>query len=227
MTIHYRDEFETPHIKVIRHCIGPLAVNTYILICKRTRDAAVIDPGGESETIANVLKAEDVKATHMLFTHAHIDHIYGAEELKSRIPEAKVTYHPLEADVVASIPSMCQMFGMELRHMPSMEIDLAKSPEFSVGALQLRSLLTPGHTPGSVCFYIPEHKLMFTGDLLFKGSVGRTDFEGGSGADLRKSLDRILEVIPDDVQILPGHGKYTNMGTERTNNFYLKVDRWR
>jgi glyoxylase-like metal-dependent hydrolase (beta-lactamase superfamily II) len=227
MTIHFKDEFETDHLKVIRHCIGPLAVNTYILICKRTRDAAVIDPGGESETIASVLKAEDVKTTHMLFTHAHIDHIYGAEALKSLIPGAKVTYHPLEADVVASIPSMCRMFGMEIRQMPAMEIDLEKTPEFSVGALQLRSLLTPGHTPGSVCFYIPEHQLMFTGDLLFKGSVGRTDFEGGSGFELRKSLDRILEIIPDDVQILPGHGKYTKMGIERTNNFYLKVDRWR
>ena len=111
--------------------------------------------------------------------------------------------------------------------MPAKEIDLQDTPEFSVGMLQLRSLLTPGHTPGSVCFYIPEHKLMFTGDLLFKGSVGRTDFEGGSGADLRKSLDLILQIIPDDVQILPGHGKYTQMGVERANNFYLRVDRWR
>ncbi len=227
MTIHYKDQFETNDLKVIRHCIGPLAVNTYILICKQTKKAAVIDPGGESEVIAQVLKDEGVETTHMLFTHAHIDHIYGAETLKSLIPQAKVTYHPLEADVVASIPSMCRMFDMELRTMPAKEIDLSDTPEFGVGILQLRSLLTPGHTPGSVCYYIPEHKLIFTGDLLFKGSVGRTDFEGGSGADLRKSLDMILQVLPDDVQILPGHGKYTQMGVERANNFYLRVDRWR
>ena len=227
MTIHYKDQFETDHLKVIRHCIGPLAVNTFILICKQTKEAAVIDPGGESEVIAQVLKEEGVKTTHMLFTHAHIDHIYGAESLKALIPGAKVTYHPLEADVVASIPSMCRMFGMELRSMPAKEIDLKDTPEFSVGMLQLRSLLTPGHTPGSVCFYIPEHQLIFTGDLLFKGSVGRTDFEGGSGSDLRKSLDMILQILPDDVQILPGHGKYSQMGNERANNFYLKVDRWR
>ena len=225
--LHYKDEFETENFKIIRHCVGPLAVNTYCLICKRTKCAAVIDPGGESETVAQALKSEGAKATHVLFTHAHIDHIYGAESLMPLIPGAKAAYHPLEADVVASIPSMCKMFGMEIRHMPAKDIDLKETPEFSVGDLQIRSLLTPGHTPGSVCFYLPEHKLMFSGDLLFKGSVGRTDFEGGSGIDLRKSLDFILEVIPDDVQILPGHGKYTTMGNERANNFYLKVDRWR
>ena len=225
--LHYRDSFETDHSKILRFCIGPLAVNTYIVICKHTLEAAVIDPGGEVPALINAIQAENAKVSHILLTHAHIDHMYGAEELKDALPNAKVTYHSLDDEVVAAIPSMCQMFGMELRHMPAQEIDLAKVPEFAVGRMQLRSILTPGHTPGSVCYYIPEHKIAFTGDLLFKNSVGRTDFEGGSGFDLRKSLDRILEIFPDDVQILPGHGKYTTMGSERINNFYLKVERWR
>lgn len=225
--LHYQDSFETEHSKILRFCIGPLAVNTYIIICKETKDAAVIDPGGEVPLLMEHIKKEGIKVTHLLLTHAHIDHMYGADELKTAIPGAKVTYHSLDDEVVAAIPGMCQMFGMELRKMPPQEIDLAKEPEFSTGRMQIRSILTPGHTPGSVCYYIPEQKLAFTGDLLFKNSVGRTDFEGGSGFELRKSLDHILEIFPDDVQILPGHGKYTTMGAERIHNFYLKVDRWR
>ena len=225
--LHYRDEFETDRAKVIRLCIGPLAVNTFFLICKETKAAAVIDPGGEVDALDDVIKAEGLKLEYLLFTHAHIDHIYGAEELKSLHPEGRVAYHSLDNEVVGAIPSMCKMFGMELRKMPAQEMDLAKESEFLVGRLQVRSILTPGHTPGSVCFYIPEEKLIFTGDLLFKNSVGRTDFAGGSGLDLRKSLDRILEIIPDDVKVLPGHGKFTTMGAERVNNFYLKIDQWR
>ena len=225
--LHFQDSFETERAIIKRFCIGPLAVNTYLMICKMTKEAAIIDIGGEVDVVMNAAKEAGAKVTHLLFTHAHIDHMYGAQELKNRLPEAKVTFHHLENDVVKAIPGMCKMFGMDLRTMPDMEIDLAENAEFSVGLLQLRSILTPGHTPGSVCFYCVEEKLCFTGDLLFKNSVGRTDFEGGSGFDLRKSLDKILEILPDDIQILPGHGKYTTMGAERANNFYLKVDRWR
>ena len=225
--LHYRDEFETDRAKVMRFCIGPLAVNTYLVICKETKAAAIIDIGGEAEALEEAIKAEGIKLDYMLFTHAHIDHIYGAEDLKALHKDAKVAFHSLDDAVVDAIPGMCKMFGMEVKSIPARDIDLAKDPEFSVGRLQVRSILTPGHTPGSVCFYITEEKLLFTGDLLFKNSVGRTDFAGGSGLDLRKSLDRILEITPDDVKILPGHGKYTTMGTERVNNFYLKIDQWR
>ena len=225
--LHYHDNLETPNAKILRYCIGPLAVNTFIIICKQTHQAAVIDPGGEVQALIDAIQSEGAEVSHLLFTHAHIDHIYGAQELKAACPKAQVTYHGLEADVIKAIPGMCRMFDMELRQMPPQDIDLQKTPEFSVGQLQVRSILTPGHTPGSVCFFIPEEKLAFTGDLLFKNSVGRTDFEGGSGSDLRKSLDRILTYFPDDTQILPGHGKFTTMGQERANNYYLRIDHWR
>lgn len=225
--LHFKDAFEADHYKVLRHCIGSFGVNTFTLICKKTKEAAVIDPGGQTETLLADIQAEGAKITHLLFTHTHIDHIYGAESLKQAVPEAKIVYHGKDQIVVDNIASMCNMFGVPVRNMPAQDMDLEKTPEFSVGALQVRSLLTPGHTPGSVCFYIAEEKMMFSGDTLFKGSVGRTDFEGGSGFDLRKSLDLLTEVISDDVKIYPGHGKYTNMATEKASNFYMRVDRWR
>ena len=225
--LHYKDEFETQNAKIIRFNIGSFGVNTYIVICKRTLEAAVIDPGGENPAILERIKREGVRVTHLLFTHAHVDHMFGAQELKDAIPEAKVTYHAKERPVVEFIPKMCAMFGVPERPMPAQEMDLEQTPEFSVGCLQVRSLLTPGHTPGGVCYLIAEEKIAFTGDTLFKGSVGRTDFEGGSGIELRKSLDRIVEIFPDDVQILPGHGKYSNMAQEKATNFYFRVDYWR
>lgn len=225
--LHFKDSFETGDIRVVRHCIGSFGVNTYLIVCRKTKKAAVVDPGGEVPALTEAIRAEGAEVTHMLFTHAHIDHIYGAEALKAALPGARVAYHAREQIVVDSTPDMCRMFGVPLCQMPAQEMDLEKEPEFSIGALQVRTLLTPGHTPGSVCFYLAEHNICLTGDLLFKGSVGRTDFEGGSGTDLRASLDRILEVLPDDTKILPGHGKYTTMAEEKKGNFYLRVDRWR
>ena len=225
--LHYTDEFETPNVKIVRHCIGSFGVNTYFLISKKTKIAAVIDPGGEVPTLLEALKEEGAKVTHILFTHAHIDHVTGAQELKKALPEAKITYHALEKRVVETLPDMARMFGVAVCTMPAQDMDLAKEPEFSVGDIQVRSFLTPGHTPGGVCFYIPEEKLLFSGDTLFKNSVGRTDFEGGSGEELMKSLQLLQKVIPDDVQILPGHGKYTTMEIEKKTNFYFHVDRWR
>ena len=225
--LHYKDEFETANVKIIRHCIGSFGVNTYFLISKKTKIAAVIDPGGEVPTLLEALKAENAKVTHILFTHAHIDHVYGAAELKKALPEAKITYHALEKRVVETLPDMARMFGIASCSMPAQEVDLAQKPEFPIGDIPLRSFLTPGHTPGGVCFYIPEEKLLFSGDTLFKNSVGRTDFEGGSGEELMKSLKLLQDAIPDDVQVLPGHGKYTTMGIEKQTNFYFHVDRWR
>ncbi len=226
-TLHFKDEFETQNVRVVRHCIGSFGVNTYFMISKKTRETAVIDPGGVADALLAALKDEKAQVSRILFTHTHIDHIYAADELKRALPGAWITYHIKDQPVIESLPDMCRMFGVPCRTMPPMDCDLEKEPEFSVGDLQVRSILTPGHTPGGVCFYIAEEKLCFTGDTLFKGSVGRTDFEGGSGFELRKSLLHLLDVLPDDVQILPGHGKYTAMGREKDSNFYLKVDKWR
>ncbi len=225
--LHFKDEFETDDYKIIRHCIGSFGVNAYILICKKTLAAAVIDPGGEAETLADCIKTHGANVEYMLFTHAHIDHIFGAQALKNMLPGAKVAYHPADDIVVEHIPDMCRMFGVPTAPMPKREFDISQSPEFSVGALQLRVIETPGHTPGGVCYYIAEHNLCFTGDTLFKGSVGRTDFEGGNGIDLRRSLDALLSILPDNARILPGHGKYSVMGDERANNFYLRIDKYR
>lgn len=225
--LHFKDEFETPDLKIIRHCIGSFAVNTYLLICKKTHAAAIIDPGGEKDAILQCIEENSAKIDYLLFTHTHIDHIVAADALKKALPQARIAYHAKEQAVVENIPDMCRMFGVPTATMPPLEVDLEKFPEFSLGNLQIRALETPGHTPGGVCFYLAENAICFTGDTLFKGSVGRTDFEGGNGSDLRKSLDKLIDILPDNVKILPGHGKFSTMKDEKLGNFYLRIDRFR
>ena len=225
--LHYKDEFETEDYKIVRYCIGEFGVNTYVIICKKTRKAAVVDPGGEAQAIAECIRDHSDDLDYMLLTHAHIDHVAGAKALADIVAVRNIAYHADEDIVVEHIPYMCKMFGVPIAPVPKRTTDLAQSPEFSLGALQIRTIHTPGHTPGGVCFYIAEHDICFTGDTLFKGSVGRTDFEGGDGRALRKSLDSLIAILGDDVKILPGHGKYSTMGNEKQNNFYLKIDRYR
>ena len=204
--LHYKDEFETEDYKIVRYCIGEFGVNTYVIICKKTRKAAVVDPGGEAQAIAECIRDHSDDLDYMLLTHAHIDHVAGAKALADIVAVRNIAYHADEDIVVEHIPYMCKMFGVPIAPV---------------------TIHTPGHTPGGVCFYIAEHDICFTGDTLFKGSVGRTDFEGGDGRALRKSLDSLIAILGDDVKILPGHGKYSTMGNEKQNNFYLKIDRYR
>lgn len=224
---HFHDEFETDRIRVARYMIGAFAVNTYILMSKATKGAVVVDPGGDVEEVCAAIREMGAVPKALLFTHLHIDHVSGAMGMKKAFPEAKVTYHELDQIVADHLEMQSQMFGVPLVEMPACERNLRVEPEFMVDDLQIVSMLTPGHTPGSVIFYLPLEQLAFTGDLLFKGSVGRTDFEGGSGTDLRKSLDLVTTTLPDATKLLPGHGKYTTMGAEKVSNFYLKIKQYR
>ena len=224
---HYSDEFETESLRVRRFAIGAFAVNTYIVMNKESHDAVIIDPGGDDAEVIEAVKSMGAVPKRILFTHCHIDHVTGAMAMKKAFPDADVAYHELEQIVVDSLQGQSKMFGVPEVAMPKCDKNLRVEMEFMAGMLQFVTLLTPGHTPGSVVFYMPLDKLAFTGDLLFKGSVGRTDFEGGSGKDLVQSLQEVVRVIPDDVKLLPGHGKFTTMGYEKANNFYLRIDRYR
>lgn len=224
---HYSDAFETESLEIRRFAIGAFAVNTYIVMHKSSHDAVIIDPGGDSAEVADAVRNMGAVPRRLLFTHCHIDHVAGASAMKKAFPEALVTYHELDQIVADSLGMQSRMFGVPEVEMPGCDRNLRVEMEFMAGSLQFVTFLTPGHTPGSVVYYMPLEKLAWTGDLLFKGSVGRTDFEGGSGTDLVKSLQEMMRILPDDTRLLPGHGKYTTMGQEKANNFYLRIDRYR
>ena len=178
-------------IKVMQ--VGQLGTNCYLLEDEETRTAAVVDPGGEGARILAQLKADGMELKLILLTHAHFDHTGGVAELCAALPGVPVYLHPADAALVGG--DVFPAVGAETT--PYQDGDVVK-----LGKMDIEVLHTPGHTPGSVCFRAGNH--LFTGDTLFHGGYGRTDFPGGSPEDMRRSLAR-LAPLETACAIYPGH----------------------
>lgn len=175
-------------------------------------DAWVVDPGADEEAIVKAAEAEGAKIAGVLLTHAHFDHIGAIPGIKARFPEAPVYVHP--SDEV--------MFGHPFNRLPP-EYPSFPKPAGVVDARKFplaEVIETPGHTPGGVCYYFKEDGILLSGDTLFAGSVGRTDFPGGSMTTLVESLKK-LKALPDLTKVIPGHGPSTTIGEEKGSNPYL------
>ena len=175
-------------------------------------DAWVVDPGADEEAIVKAAEAEGAKIAGVLLTHAHFDHIGAIPGIKARFPDAPVYVHP--SDEV--------MFGHPFNRLPP-EYPSFPKPAGVVDARKFplaEVIETPGHTPGGVCYYFKEDGVLLSGDTLFAGSVGRTDFPGGSMTTLVESLKK-LKALPDLTKVIPGHGPSTTIGEEKVSNSYL------
>lgn len=199
--------------------LGPLGTNAYLLINKETNRAVVIDPGMNPEPLIRRLQGLEVEA--ILLTHAHFDHIGGVDELR-KLKQCPVYVHDLEADWLTTPKKNGSLMWPEVG--PPIATDPA---EYALDEGQILTLLgesikvfhTPGHSPGSVSFLLGE--TLFSGDVLFKLSVGRTDLPGGNHQDLMDSISEKLFKLDDRVQIYPGHGPRTSIGFEKANNPYI------
>ncbi|MBN2031995.1 MAG: MBL fold metallo-hydrolase [Deltaproteobacteria bacterium] len=182
--------------------VGPYQTNCYILACKETGEGVVIDPGDEINRIAGEISQNGIRIKKILITHGHIDHIGGVDELK-RITRAPVFIHPYDASALRIPP----------------DGSLREGQSIQVGTYTLSVLHTPGHSPGGVCFLAPG--AVFTGDTLFAGSIGRTDFPGGSHEKLLQGVREKIFPLGDDLRVYPGHGPASTIGVERrTNPFF-------
>ncbi len=205
---------------MIKYVFGPLEVNSYLVGDPDSNSAFCIDPGGEPDLILEDLKEREWKLKGILLTHAHFDHVAGAGPLKEKT-NAPLYLHEKDVEIYRRAPdSMMRWLGVTIDYLPEIDYYLEENKELYIGEKALVVLHTPGHTPGSVCFY--GGGCIFTGDLIFKGSVGRTDFPGGSTKDLIKSImDKILP-LSKDIEIFPGHGEITDLKTEIENNPFIK-----
>ncbi len=203
-------------MKVIHLIVGPLQANCYILIDELTGQAGVIDPGGDAEKIARKLNSQDVEPFAIFCTHGHPDHVAAADRLVQRTSADAVYMHPDEVAMLAHYV-LPELGEVQLPELTKYE----EGDRIGVGKLTVRVVHTPGHSPGSVCLSVDEEKVLFTGDLIFAGGIGRTDLPGGNESQMRASLRRIVEQFPPDTVLYPGHGPQSTLAEELATNPWL------
>ena len=208
---------------VVRQAVvGPFAENTWLVADSGTGDAVVIDPGGAAASALG-LAQPDLRIVGILATHGHVDHIVGAEELRRRTG-APFRIHAGDAPFVRALPGQAAGLGFGEARSPEVSSFLEDGDAIQVGGHEARVIHTPGHSPGGVSFFFPADQVLFTGDTLFAGSVGRTDLTGGNAAELLRSIREKLFPLGDEVRFFPGHGPGGTLGEERRRNPYAGDD---
>jgi len=208
---------------VVKHfAFNPFMTNCYV--CHDAGEGVLIDPSaatpGEQHAVVNYIEAQHLTVRHLLLTHAHIDHIFGCAFFAERYGLA-FQLHPKDEPLLERAKDQAAMFGLEFTSSPAVDTLLAEGDKISFGEVTLRVLHTPGHSPGSVCFYNQHGAAVLSGDVLFQGSIGRTDLWRGSLPELMESIHGKLLSLPDATVIYPGHGPATTIGSERLNNPFL------
>lgn len=199
--------------------VSPFVMNCGVLGCQETKKAAIIDPGAEEQRILHVAERAGFEITHILLTHGHIDHVAATGAVK-KATGAPIHLHRDDRELYEHVSQQARAFGMNADvTMPPVDVFVGEGDTVQVGALTLEVRHAPGHSPGSVCFYLAgDPGLVFAGDVLFAGSIGRTDLWGGSYEVLMRSIGERLMTMPDDTQVYSGHGPMTTIGAERTRN---------
>jgi glyoxylase-like metal-dependent hydrolase (beta-lactamase superfamily II) len=200
---------------------GPFMENCFIAGDAATREALLIDPGDEGERILGEVRRLELTPTAIFCTHAHIDHVSAVAELKREL-EVPFALHPDEQPGLSRLPMQAAIFGLPPRAVPEVDRELADGDTVQLGGLEGRVLLTPGHSAGGCCLYFEEQRVVFAGDTLFAGSIGRTDLPGGSMQTLLASINERLLSMPDEVVVYSGHGPATTIGAERRANPFLQ-----
>jgi hydroxyacylglutathione hydrolase len=201
--------------------VGPLHCNCTILGDEVTHEAIVVDPGDNIPEILSRLQKHGLTVRQIVVTHAHIDHVGGAAQLR-KLTGAPVVMNQQDLPLLRMMEMQAGWIGV-----PTPEVappDMSAEDGFAVGlpTLPAEVLHTPGHTPGSICLLFPAQHLLLAGDTLFAGSIGRTDLPGGDGHQILRSLRDRLLVLPDATRVLPGHGPETTIGEERHSNPFLQ-----
>lgn len=203
--------------------VGPLGCNCSILGDGETKQAILVDPGGDVPKILARIQAHELKVKYILHTHAHYDHIMGTRDAQEQLG-AQICLHEGDQFLYDNLALQLKLFGMswEQSTLP-VEYYIHQGDQFSLGSQTLEVFHTPGHTPGSCCFYWnnPHTPLLLAGDTLFRQSIGRTDLWGGDHGAILKSIREKLLVLPDQTRVITGHGPETNIGQEKRNNPFL------
>ncbi|MEN8176164.1 MAG: MBL fold metallo-hydrolase [Pseudomonadota bacterium] len=202
--------------------VTPFEQNCSVIWDSVSLQAAIIDPGGDAQRIESVITEEGLKPEKILLTHGHIDHVGATNELAGRFGIPVEGPHPEERFWLESMDEQARMFGFSSGDPVEPDRWLGDGDRVSVGQETLEVIYCPGHTPGHVVFFHRGQRLAFVGDVLFRGSIGRTDFPRGNLRDLLSSIRNKLFPLGDDVAFVPGHGPMSTFGEERRNNPFVR-----
>lgn len=208
------------NIKILQLPLGPLQTNAYLLGCQQSKQAAVIDPSWDGRLIVETAEQEGWSISHILLTHSHFDHVGGLAEVKEQT-DAPIYIHPEAVFMLENSVTAANLWQITIATPPAAENMLKDKQTLLVGNLSLEVLFMPGHAPGHVGFYLAEYHVLFSGDVLFQQSIGRTDLPGGDHEQLMKSIKERVLVLPDQTAVLSGHGPTTTIGQEKQWNPYL------
>jgi hydroxyacylglutathione hydrolase len=205
--------------------VGPFFKNGYVVGCERTRQAVFIDPGDEVDQLLDVIRTRELQVTHILLTHAHVDHVSGVAEAK-RALNVPIHLHKEDLFLYQNAVRTGMMFGLTVEEPPPVDHFYDGEGPLAFGDYQVRVVHTPGHCPGGVCLAISKTgdtgaPHLFVGDTLFAGSIGRTDLPGGDYETLLRSITETLFEFPDESAVYSGHGPETTIGRERTHNPFV------
>jgi glyoxylase-like metal-dependent hydrolase (beta-lactamase superfamily II) len=201
--------------------VGPLQCNCSIIVCPETKEAAIVDPGGDAEDIIKQAEDAGLKIKYLLHTHAHFDHVLGSAEVK-KATGAKILLHSGDKFLYDNLAQQCKLFGFSAGETLPVDDWIEDDQEIVIGKIKLKVIHTPGHTPGSLSFSLADKEsILFSGDTLFHRSIGRTDLWGGDYDQIIKSISDKLFTLDDSTRVIPGHGPDTDIWHEKKENPFL------
>ncbi len=230
-----------PELKIVHQVTGPIETNCYLIYDTKTMEAALVDAGDVIDTLVDYIEQHRLDLKYILCTHGHIDHVYYVPSVLDNFPEAKTVIHKLDYDDLwtqgewvqanmdaetlewmQSDPEINKFFGFDPKTFGEPDILIEDGQELQLGNFTIKVIHSPGHSPGSVC-YLVDGKL-FSGDVLFYRTVGRTDVQNSSRKDQIRSVQRLYEILPDSTPVYPGHMQFTDILSEKTENSRIKAD---
>lgn len=212
-------------MKVHTFAFNPLQENTFVIYNESTGDCIIVDPGcfsdAEFEELKGFISAYDLKPQKIVNTHGHFDHIFGVERCRKEWG-LKWEAHPGDAFLIEGAPAKGAMFGIPVPPVQPIDVHLSEGDVVEFGSDKLDLIHVPGHSPGSLCLYSAKYGFLIAGDVLFRGSIGRTDLDMGNHDQLIDGIKEKLLTLPEEITVFPGHGPSTTIGFEKENNPFLQ-----
>ena len=200
--------------------VGPVQTNCYFLYREDTKDCVIVDPGDEAKRIKKFIEDQELHPVAILLTHGHFDHIMGLSDVMEDI---KVPVYVEEADLPMMMDGESNLSSGYMRggYQFADAVPVRDGQQLQIAGFQFRVIHTPGHTPGGCCYYMEQEDVLFSGDTLFRTSVGRSDFPGGSASALVRSVKEKLLILPEETHVYPGHMEETTIGYEKRHNPFV------